>query len=276
MPATLRWLVWSTLIPLVLGSASAPPSARGVTTAPIKDACREHSYKTHLVSEDPLVIYIESLVTPEEASQLTDLRFVAVPSPTINHLISISESKFKPSPLWSDDGKVSFNPNYRSSLTASLDRQSLIQCLETRAKSFPFYTTPNALIKPLVVQRYGPSNQYRDHYDWFSSSPTLDGNIDSTFFVYIQANCTGGGTNFPRLKALEDEKWCDWVDCDQELGAGVTFRPLTGNAIFWRNLDEKGEGLKSTLHAGLPVTEGMKTGLNIWTWIKYSNVKSEL
>ncbi|KAE9382047.1 hypothetical protein N431DRAFT_506800 [Stipitochalara longipes BDJ] len=260
MPTTLRWLFWSTLIPLVLSSSSSQAPSGDVTISSIKDACREHSYKTHLISEDPLVIYIESFVTPEEASQLTDL----------------SESKFKPSPLWSDDGKVSFNPNYRSSLTASLDRQSLIQCLETRARSFPFYSTPNALIKPLVVQRYGPSNQYRDHYDWFSNSLTLDGNIDSTFFVYIQANCTGGGTNFPRLKALEDEKWCDWVDCDQELGAGVTFRPITGNAIFWRNLDETGEGLKSTLHAGLPVTEGMKTGLNIWTWVTYNKGKSEL
>lgn len=69
------------------------------------------------------------------------------------------------------------------------------------------------------------------------------------------------------------------MDCDQELSAGVTFRPIMGNAIFWRNLDAEGKGLESTLHAGLPVTEGIKTGLNIWSWIKYDktiDVKSEL
>ena len=66
------------------------------------------------------------------------------------------------------------------------------------------------------------------------------------------------------------------MDCDQELSAGITFKPVMGNAIFWRNLDGDGKGLTSTLHAGLPVTEGMKTGLNIWTWIEYNRKKTEL
>jgi prolyl 4-hydroxylase len=79
----------------------------------------------------------------------------------------------------------------------------------------------------------------------------------------IPINFTSGSTKFPRLKALEEGKWCEWVDYDQELGAGVW------NAIFWRNFDREGRGLKSTLHVGLPVIEGMKTGLNIWTWVKY-------
>jgi len=30
------------------------------------------------------------------------------------------------------------------------------------------------------------------------------------------------------------------------------------------------------LHAGLPVTSGMKTGLNIWTWVNANKPKSEL
>ncbi|PMD50079.1 uncharacterized protein K444DRAFT_638283 [Hyaloscypha bicolor E] len=92
---------------------------------------------------------------------------------------------------------------HRSSRTASLERQELVRCIEERARSFPAYDSPG-LIKPLV-QRYGVSNQYRDHYCWFSDGPYPDGNIESTFFVYIQTNCTGGGTNFPRLKAPEEE-----------------------------------------------------------------------
>ena len=89
MPAILRWLVWSTLIPHVWCSASARTSMGDVTIAPIKDACREHSYKTHLISDHPLVIYIESFVTPEEASQLTDLRLDATLTTNLTHLTAI-------------------------------------------------------------------------------------------------------------------------------------------------------------------------------------------
>jgi prolyl 4-hydroxylase len=178
--------------------------------------------------------------------------------------------------LWSDDGTiVDVDPTYRSSVTAKLERQDVVRCIEERARSFPAYDS-TGLIKPLVVQRYGVTNQYKDHYDWFPDGPYIDGNIESTFFVYIQANCTGGGTNFPRLKAPEDEKWCEFIDCDEPYDAGITFKPITGNAIFWKNLHPDGQGHKATLHAGLPVTSGMKTGLNIWTWVKSNKAKTEL
>jgi prolyl 4-hydroxylase len=76
---TFRWLLSAALIQLVLSwsltsDETSQLASEEVTISSIKDACREHSYKTHLISEDPLVIYIESFVTPEEASQLTDLR----------------------------------------------------------------------------------------------------------------------------------------------------------------------------------------------------------
>lgn len=85
MPIPSQWLLWLTLVPLVLSLSSKPdepsqPAPGDVTISDITDACRDHSYRTHLISEDPLVIYIESFVTPEEASQLTDLSF-ALPFP---------------------------------------------------------------------------------------------------------------------------------------------------------------------------------------------------
>jgi prolyl 4-hydroxylase len=32
------------------------------------------------------------------------------------------------------------------------------------------------------------------------------------------------------------------------------------------NFDGEGRGVKETVHAGLPVTGGVKVGLNIWSW----------
>jgi hypothetical protein len=37
-----------------------------------------------------------------------------------------------------------------------------------------------------------------------------------------------------------------------------------------------GQGHRATLHAELPVTSGMKTGLNIWTWEKASKLKAKV
>ncbi|RDW62122.1 hypothetical protein BP6252_11555 [Coleophoma cylindrospora] len=210
----------------------------------------KNPYEIYLLSEDPYVVYIEGFVTPQEAS----------------HLVSLSEPHFKPSPLWSDDGKVKVDPTYRSSVTATLSRDKVIEDIEERARTFPGYDS-SGLIKPLVVQKYQLGNQYKDHYDWFHNGPTIGGNIESTFFVYIEANCTGGGTNFPRLNPPPtDEKWCKFIDCDRPYEDGVTFKPITGNAVFWKNLKNDGEGNTKTLHSGQPVTSGTKLGLNIWTW----------
>jgi prolyl 4-hydroxylase len=120
--------------------------------------------------------------------------------------------------------------------------------------------------------RYSPGEQYHLHTDWFTSSSQasaeVGGNRASSFFVYVTADeVIGGGTSFPMLDAPseENEEWCRWVNCDEEWEKGVTFRAVPGNAVFWENLDEKGKGLESVVHAGLPVEKGVKMGMNIWT-----------
>ena len=183
--------------------------------------------------------------------------------------------------MWKNDGKAHMDKAYRHSLTAKLDRtDNVIRRIEARARSLPFYARRHADddFLPIVVQNYGVAGQYRDHFDWFDDAHAVGGNIAATFFVYVLANCTGGGTNFARLTPPpEDEevdgdetgervRWCEFVDCDRPLDEGVTFKPLLGNAVYWENLLEDGAGHPRTLHAGMPVTSGNKMGLNMWTW----------
>ena len=118
--------------------------------------------------------------------------------------------------------------------------------------------------------QYGDGQNYHFHTDWFNApdrtTVEVGGNRLTSFFVYVAvANLTGGGTNFPVLNAPFDERWCQYVDCDEPWEKGVTFRPVPGNAIFWQNLHDDGSGDAATLHAGLPVTSGTKLGMNIWT-----------
>jgi prolyl 4-hydroxylase len=57
------------------------------------------------------------------------------------------------------------------------------------------------------------------------------------------------------------------LECDGVAAKmGITFKAITGNAVFWQNLDSHGRGYEETYHAGLPVLSGYKVGLNIWSW----------
>lgn len=38
-----------------------------------KTGCPKHKYQTHLLSEDPLVVYIDNFISKEEAAHLVDL-----------------------------------------------------------------------------------------------------------------------------------------------------------------------------------------------------------
>jgi hypothetical protein len=44
------------------------------TQVPLMNGCKDHSYDMHLISEDPLVIYIDGFISQEEALQLVSLR----------------------------------------------------------------------------------------------------------------------------------------------------------------------------------------------------------
>ena len=149
---------------------------------------------------------------------------------------------------------------------------------------------------------------YTYHYDWSSAGGAgknkKSGRV-SSFMVYVDGQCEGGGTHFPRLErpAGMGGRWCEFVECDvegvygglasssgaghdtnsnantsgmpkmassktlEDLTQGVIFKPIPGNAVYWENMREDGSGYAESWHAGLPVTRGEKIGLNIWSWM---------
>lgn len=216
--------------------------------------CEEHGYRIHVFSREPLVVYIEGFVSEREAG----------------HVVAMSEPKFQPSTVWTE-GKESLNDAVRKSEKAKLDRDHVVQCIEERARHFQGWR-PYVYIERLWSQRYHKDGHYTYHYDWSTSTPT-SGRV-SSFMVYLEANCTGGGTNFPRLPVPQDRSWCRFIDCKNERSVdgeyeniqGVTFKPIKGNAVYWENIRSDGTGYTESWHAGLPVKEGVKIGLNIWSW----------
>ncbi len=171
-----------------------------------------------------------------------------------------SDNEFKASEIVLQNGTRVVQNMTRSSRTAWLAQTELVRCIEERATAFQGFGASTGRMEELQVVKYGPSAQYRNHYDWSEDLPR-----QSTFFVYLYANGTGGGTNFPLLDRPAEEEWCKFLDCATPADEGVTFKPIVGNAVYWENLQSNGSIHRKTLHAGLPVTSGEKIGLNIWT-----------
>ena len=152
----------------------------------------------------------------------------------------------------------------RKSEKAAIKRDNTVQCIEQRALSFQGWPQ-ETFIERLWTQRYNTTGHYALHYDW--GMATKQSRRVSSFMVYLKGDCVGGGTHFPRLPMPQEQKWCDFVECDGNGGTeGVTFKPLKGSAVFWTNFDAEGRGYKETIHAGMPVVSGQKIGLNIWSW----------
>lgn len=135
----------------------------------------------------------------------------------------------------------------RTSSTAFLEpiMDPVVPVLQERAARMLGVPTDRVEIQ---VVRYQKGQQYTYHYDFFTEDIVRDRGSQRvyTFFVYLNdlQPDQGGGTDFPEL--------------------GVTVRPQKGSAVFWRNIDKKGEKDYRMSHAGLPVAYGEKWGLNIW------------
>lgn len=227
-----------------------------LTTA-TNTTCPPHPYTVHIFSHDPLVIYIENFISASETK----------------HLQHISAGKFTSSQVADSSGQQQL-ANTRTSQSTSLASDDVVRCIEQRALDFQGFDTKRESLEPLQLVAYSHAQEYHSHTDWFTSdaqtTAEFGGNRLSSFFTYVHVSddIVGGGTQFPQLDAPADERWCAYVDCDAEVEEGVTFRPIQGNAVFWRNL-KKGpggyEGDRRTVHAGLPVQKGTKLGMNVWT-----------
>lgn len=164
------------------------------------------------------------------------------------------------------------DPSVRLSDRALLDRDDTVRCVEERARAFQGWR-PNLFIERMWAQRYNATGHYRHHYDW-AGSAARGGDRQSTFMVYLAADCQGGGTNFPRMTMPASKKWCRVLECEEDGSlseqsrehGGITFKPIKGNAIYWENLRPDGTGIPETWHGAFPVRTGTKVGLNIWSW----------
>jgi len=234
------------------------------TTAPAPNApfvCDvSHSYKTQLVSVEPLIIYIQDLITPIE----------------ITALLETAEPLFAPSTVTKSGRKQ--HTNDRTSSSAGLPREDpAVQCVLARTRHFLGTMIRDGWdeMGPPQLVRYTAGQHFNVHHDWYETPRWAPDGSDrkwnrvASFFGILQDNCTGGETYFPFAKSIappsplgekrHGEAW--WREHED---GGLAFKPVAGNAIFWINLHSNGTGDPRTNHAGLPLVDGLKTAMNIW------------
>lgn len=101
----------------------------------------------------------------------------------------------------------------------------------------------------LQVVNYGIGGHYEPHFDFARKdedafSSLGHGNRIATVLIYMSNVTLGGATVFT------------------ELGARIA--PINGDATFWWNLKQSGDGDMTTRHAGCPVLVGTKWVCNKW------------
>jgi prolyl 4-hydroxylase len=95
--------------------------------------------------------------------------------------------------------------------------------------------------EPLQLLRYRPGAEYRAHMDALPAEPNQR---VMTALVYLSDDYEGGETRFLRT--------------------GLDFRGRIGNVLLFRNAREDGTPDPMSLHAGLPVTRGVKYIASRW------------
>ncbi|KAH8691889.1 hypothetical protein BGW36DRAFT_419341 [Talaromyces proteolyticus] len=212
--------------------------------------CEDPQYKIRIVSYAPLFIHIENLITVTERYALVKL------SATVQAFETISK----------DSSQSVISPGRTSSTTFLPRLDRTVQCLINRASEFQGYKTTTQ-IEGLQVVRYIENEDYQPHFDRdIRNNMTSRPQRHTTFFGFLEADCEHCGTHFPGLSIkwdVEDERLCEFFECG--VTDGIIFKAVSGSALFWRNLLDNGTGDVRTPHAGLPVSKGVKLGLNIWT-----------
>ncbi|KAI1827100.1 hypothetical protein F4861DRAFT_529391 [Xylaria intraflava] len=218
--------------------------------------CQDQSYTTEIISLDPLVMYLHGFLNTGD----------------IENILQVGEDRFNPSVV-NQKGKMVQNL-YRTSSSAVLPvKDPAVHCVLERSKKFLgtiLDPHEDEMGVPQLV-RYTEGQEYNLHHDWLRiPQAAFDGSARSfnrvaSFFVTLQDSCTGGATWFPFIKPLSPQPENDngrlWYEHED---GGVAFKPVAGNGIFWVNLFPNGTGDTRTVHAGLPVTGGLKTAMNIW------------
>ena len=249
-----------------LGGVARPPApleaaedgmAPGEATVP-KDALAEsvvvlqgRPMRVRAVSRDPQLAAVSAFLDSAEAAHLAELASPQLlPSRVARTETSAADGPSDPErAAWRTSTSGSVGGGAQSA-AEGVATDPVVSAVVERAALLSGLSPLHA--EDVQVVSYTQGQQYREHCDYFS--PTQDasyaertergGNrLVSVFACLAQCGC-GGETVFTRL--------------------GLRFALRPGEALLWMNIDRHGRLDGRTMHAGQPVHQGAKMGMNVW------------
>jgi prolyl 4-hydroxylase len=185
-------------------------------------------FDSRLLSNSPEVRLFPSLFSAAECDYL-----IAAAEPTLRPSFVIDPASGKEVP----------NPVRTSGGTAFpfVDENPAVNALNRRLAAASGTDVRSG--EPLQVLRYEPGQQYRNHSDALPGVSPAQQRV-LTFLVFLNEDFEGGETAFPHL--------------------GLKVRGRRGDGLLFRNASAQGIPEPRSLHAGLPVTRGVKHLASRW------------
>ena len=179
-----------------------------------------------VLTDQPEVRHFPAFLTMEECAHLANAAGDLL-APAV--VVDPRTGRNIPHPIRSSDGAV-IGP-MRESLVVRAINQRLAAITATDI----------AQGEALTILRYRPGQQFRPHFDAIGNARNQR---TKTVLIYLNDGFSGGETQFPKL--------------------GVTIRPKAGDAIAFANTLSDDTTDPRSLHAGLPVTQGVKWLATRW------------
>ena len=180
---------------------------------------------TEILSEDPPIRVVRSLLTDEECAYLMDQ---AQPALRPSMIIDPNTKRPVPNPVRTSSG-MNFDPSLEDLVVHAINRRIAAAT-----------ATPVECGELLHVLQYRPGEQFRPHLD---SIPGAANQRHWTALVYLNEGYGGGETVFTEL--------------------GIEAKGGMGDCLIFRNSIE-GVPDPRTRHAGQPVTSGVKWLASRW------------
>lgn len=164
-----------------------------------------------------------------------------------NRLIQLSQDRFIKSQVF--DSEKPFTEGRTSESAYLTINDETIDLLKQKCSEL--LEIPVSHFEDFQCVSYQLGQEYQNHFDTYDNKTEegrkeieKNGQRQYTILAYLNDDFEGGGTHFPRLD--------------------LVLKPKKGRVVIFKNIEENRTVIETSLHAGLPVSNGRKYALNIW------------